>query len=337
MKKIATLFIASFMITNAMFATLDYTLTVSNPGFTPLVSPNNISAFNCSCGDEIVSSPINIGFTFMFDGVAYTQFEVSDNGQLFLGAPAYSCSSNCGSTCNFSEMEPANLSGGTDRNVICPLWDDLGFNNCSASVNYLMSGTAGSRIMTIEWLLVDWKANNSGNPHGSISFQVVLYEAVAGQIDFIYRQDAQPLGTGNQAPHARIGLMGLAGDFYSTDETGANLSKVTEYTVIAKPTTGVQFRWTDISSASIINVTAINDDINIYPNPVMDYISVDMNNSKGVKSIEVYNEMGAKVCSNEALNKKFSQKIDMRTLPAGIYFIKINTDAEIIRKKVIKS
>src|ERR1700757_1020211 len=191
MKKITTLLASSLIFINSIFATLDYTLTVSNPGFTPLVSPNNISDFNCSCGDEIVSSPINIGFSFMFDGVAYTQFEVSDNGQLFLGAPAYSCSSNCGPTCNYSEMEPANLSGGTDRNVICPLWDDLGFNNCSSSVNYLMTGSPGSRTMTIEWLLMDWKVNNTGNPHGGISFQVILYEATSGQIDFIYRRDAQ--------------------------------------------------------------------------------------------------------------------------------------------------
>lgn len=336
MKKIATLFIVSFMMINTMFATLDYTLTVSNPGFAPLVSPNNISDFGCACGDEIVSSPINIGFNFMFDGVAYTQFEVSDNGQLFLGAPAYSCSSNCGPSCNFSEMEPANLSSGTDRNVICPLWDDLGFNNCSASVNYLMSGTIGNRIMTVEWLLVDWKSNNSGNPHGSISFQVVLYEAVAGQIDFIYRQDAQPLGAGNQAPHARIGLMGAAGDFYSTNETGTTLSKVTEYVVAAKPATGIQFRWTDTNSTTVIKNIAINNDINIYPNPITDYVSIDMNN-KEVKSIEMYNEIGAKIYTDEMVSKKNSQKIDMRTLPAGIYFIKINTDAAPIRKRVIKS
>jgi|GEM_PF-3955835 len=336
MKKIAIIFIGSFIMANTMFATLNYSLTVSGPGFTPLASPNNISDFNCSCGDEIVSSPINIGFTFMFDGVAYTQFEVSDNGQLFLGAPAYSCSSNCGPSCNFSEIEPANLSAGTDRNVICPLWDDLGFNNCSASVNYLMSGTTGNRIMTIEWLLVDWKSNNSGNPHGSISFQVILYEAVAGQIDFIYRQDAQPLGVGNQAPHARIGLMGAAGDYYSTDETGSNLSKTTEYTVTAKPATGVQFRWTDLSSTSAIKNIVANDDINIYPNPVTDYILIDGKN-KEIKSIEVYNEIGDKVYANEGMNKRLSQKIDTRTLPAGIYFIKINTDVAPIRKRVIKS
>jgi hypothetical protein len=336
MKKIITFFIASFIAANSMFATLDYTLTVSSPGFTPLVSPNNISDFNCSCGDEIVSSPINMGFTFMFDGVAYTQFEVSDNGQLFLGAPAYSCSSNCGPTCNFSEMEPANLLSGTDRNVICPLWDDLGFNNCSASVNYLVSGIAGNRTITIEWLLVDWKTNNNGNPHGSISFQVVLYEAIAGQIDFIYRQDAQPLGIGTQAPHARIGLMGNAGDFYSTDQTGTNLSNITEYTVTAKPADGIQFRWTEVTTTTSINHISIDKRINIYPNPVVDYITVDANNRE-IKSIEIYNELGTKVYDNTGINKKSLQKIDMRTLPAGIYFIKLNTDAAPIRKRIIKS
>lgn len=336
MKKITTLFIlANLVITSSVFAQLNYTVTVSTPGFTPLVSPTNISDFGCACGDEIVSPPLNIGFTFMYDGVAYTQFEVSDNGQLFLGAPAYSCSSNCGPSCSFSEMEPANLSGGTDRNVICPLWDDLGFNNCAASVNYLLAGSPGSMTMTIEWLLMDWKVNNTGSPHGGISFQVVLYESVNGQIDFIYRRDPQPLGSGTQAPHAKIGLMGAAGDFYSTDETGTVLSKVTEYIVAAKPVDGVQFRWSDLNTTHIKS-NGMSGRLLVFPNPASDNVFIDLKDIKA-NSIEMYNGSGARVYFDENVNRQSAHKIDVGSFPAGIYFVKINTDGAPLIKRVIKS
>lgn len=328
MKKFTTLLTGCLILTNTTFATLNYSLAISNPGFTQLVSPNNISGFNCSCGDQIVSSPINIGFTFVFDGVSYTQFEVSDNGQLFLGAPAYTCSSNCATTCNFSEIEPANLSGGTDRNVICPLWDDLGFNNCGGGINYQLSGAAGNHVMTIEWLLVDWKYNNTNNPHGAISFQVKLYEATPGQIDFIYRQDAQALGTNTQAPHARIGLMGVMGDYYSTSETGATPSKTTEFIVATKPADGAQFRWSDMSSTSVKYINREN--INVYPNPVVTNMVIDFTSEK-ISSIEIYNEIGCKVYSTN----KSVQNINLSTLPPGLYFIIINSDTS-LRRRFIK-
>lgn len=327
MKKLITFLAGSLCYASSALATLDYTLAVSSPGFTPLSSPTNISDFGCACQDQIVSQPINIGFSFMYDGVAYTQFEVSDNGQLFLGAPAYSCSSNCGGTCNFSEEEPANLANGTDRNVICPLWDDLGFNNCSASVNYQLSGSPGSQVMTVEWLLIDWKVNNSGNPHGAISFQVKLYEAVPGQIDFIYRQDAQPLGVNNQAPHARIGLMGATGDYYSTDETGIAPSKTNEYVVTAKPADGIMFRWTPSSTTLLKTNPAAK--WSIYPNPVLNDLFID--SPAKAASIEVYNETGVKVISAEMRN---AQPLHIGFLPPGIYMIRINGNEG---KRFIKS
>lgn len=239
--------------TRPVFATLNYGLTVLNPGYTALSGGTLVSNFNWGCQDQMVSSLLPIGFTFVYNGTSYTQFEVSDNGELFLGG-SYTCSSNCGGSCNFSEIEPTNTNGfaaTADRPAICPLWDDLGFNSSGSQVSYLTGGSAGNHTLTVEWLLMDWKVNNTGSPHGSISFQVVLYESPAGQIDFIYRQETQPLGTGTQAPHAKIGLMGAMGDYYSTDAAGSTPSKTVETTVTTKPTSGILFRWTDPSSLPI--------------------------------------------------------------------------------------
>ena len=234
----------------SVFATLNYGLTVSNPGYTALSGGTVISNFNWGCGDGMVSSSLPIGFTFVYNGTSYTTFEISDNGELFLGG-SYTCSDNCAGTCNFSEEEPANLSGGTDRPAICPLWDDMAFNSSSSGASYKTTGTAGNHILTVEWWLMDWKYNNPNLPHGTISFQVVLYESPAGQIDFIYRQEAQALGTGTKAPTARIGLMGASGDYYSTDNLGSTPSKSVETIVVAKPVTGILLRWTDLTSLPI--------------------------------------------------------------------------------------
>jgi hypothetical protein len=244
--KIFFSFAAAFLFAFSSFGILNYGMVVSNPGFVALTTKTTVPNFNNVCGDQMVSSPINLGFTFTYDGNSYTQFEMSDNGQIFLGAPAISCNSNCGPTCTFPNgIEPANLSGGTNRPAICPLWDDLGFTAAGAMVNYQMTGSAPNRMMTVEWLLMDWKYNNTGSPHGGISFQVILYESPAGQIDFIYRQEAQPLGVGTQSPNARIGLMGTtSGDYYSTNVTGSTITKSSEFSVATKPATGIRFRWT---------------------------------------------------------------------------------------------
>jgi hypothetical protein len=242
-----------FNMVNSVFATLNYGLTVSNPGYTALAGGTLVSNFNWGCQDQMVSSLLPIGFTFVYDGISYTQFEVSDNGELFLGG-SYTCSSNCGGSCNFSEIEPTNSNGfaaTADRPAICPLWDDLGFNSSGSHVSYLTSGGAGNHILTVEWLLMDWKVNNTATPHGSISFQIVLYESPTGQIDFIYKRESQLLGSGTQAPHAKIGLMGAMGDYYSTDDLGSTPSKTIETTVTAKPADGALFRWTDPTSLPI--------------------------------------------------------------------------------------
>jgi len=247
------LFFLNLNFVGSIFATLNYGLTVSNPGYTAIAGGTAVPNFNNACQDQMVSSLLPIGFTFTYNGTAYTQFEVSDNGELFLGG-SYTCSNNCGGSCNFSEIEPTNANGfaaTADRPAVCPLWDDLGFNANGSGVSYKTTGTAGNHILTVEWLLMDWKVNNTNSPHGSISFQVVLYESPLGQIDFIYRQDAQALGAGTQAPHAKIGLMGAMGDYYSTDDLGSTPSKTVETTVITKPANGILFRWTDPTSLPI--------------------------------------------------------------------------------------
>jgi hypothetical protein len=53
--------------------------------------------------------------------------------------------------------------------------------------------------------------------------------------------------------------------------------------------------------------------------------------------LEVYNEIGNKVYSAEVVNKNSVQKIDISSLPAGVYYVKVSTATEPLFKKLIKS
>jgi len=186
--------VAAVHISQPAFAILTYTLTVTTPGFTALTGATGITNFNNGCADGLVSGALPINFTFVYDSHNYTQFQVTENGRLFLGSSVVTCSDNCGSPCDgFGpdyQVQPSSgagngLAGSVIHPTICPLWDDLGLNVTGSKVSYKTSGSAPNRTLTVEWLLIDWKYNNTTVANtATISFQVILYESPVGQIDF---------------------------------------------------------------------------------------------------------------------------------------------------------
>ena len=76
-----------------------------------------------------------------------------------------------------------------------------------------------------------------------------------------------------------------------------------------------------------------NNGIRIYPNPVRDELTIDNVQLIMSNNVEVYDVSGKKIdnCGLSIVNS-----IDVSTLPAGIYFVKIETDKGIVTKKFIK-
>jgi hypothetical protein len=68
--------------------------------------------------------------------------------------------------------------------------------------------------------------------------------------------------------------------------------------------------------------------INIYPNPVQDFLYLV--NVENLKSIKIYNSLGQLVIETK------EEKIDFSNLINGIYFVQINTEKGIKTNKVIK-
>jgi hypothetical protein len=167
-------------------------------------------------------------FTFNYGGVNYTNFRVSSDGFLVFGS--------AGTTSLTNNLATATS---TLRPGLAPLWDDL---QCTQGIKYMLQGTAPNRVLTIEWLNMEWNWS-ANNP--TISFQIKLYETT-NVIEYIYRQDAQAVNNGSSG--ASIGLMGTAStNFVSLqDVTASPAISTTSSTngLSTKPATGQIYRFT---------------------------------------------------------------------------------------------
>lgn len=72
-----------------------------------------------------------------------------------------------------------------------------------------------------------------------------------------------------------------------------------------------------------------NGDINVYPNPVTDVLTITTNNA--ISSVVVFDIKGKKL-----QKEVISNKVNLSSLPKGIYFIEIKSGESIIRKRIIK-
>jgi hypothetical protein len=203
----------------------NYTFAASSGTFTALTSPTNPTLSGGNVDDGYFNN-IPIGFDFWYMGVRYTTVSASTNGWLILGA-------------GISDAAYLNnLSGGTSRPVIAPLWDDLDVQ-VATNVSYKVTGSAPTRVFTIQYLNAQWQYNATGN---TISFQVRLYEGT-GKVEFIYRPETGTLAT----PTASIGITAAAtgsGNFLSVNNAGTSASSTVEASVTTKPVSGKTYAFT---------------------------------------------------------------------------------------------
>ncbi len=195
----------------------DYNFFPSNGTFTALTGATAPALVSGGSLDDGYYPIVPIGFTFNFNGISYTTMSASTNGWFTFDQLASTALTN-------------NLTTGTPRPIIAPLWDDLELNATTGVFSYKTEGTTPNQIFTAEWLNVEWSYSAVGP---AISFQVKLYEAT-GKIEFIYRPEANPVVSGS----ASIGIAAVAtgaGNFLSLDGTGTspNVSSTTEYTTLS--------------------------------------------------------------------------------------------------------
>lgn len=79
--------------------------------------------------------------------------------------------------------------------------------------------------------------------------------------------------------------------------------------------------------------------IQIYPNPVEDYLQVKNKGNNNIRKIAVYNILGSKVISHEAEPNAIISRLNMQDLKKGIYMIRVygKNNRVLMTKSVSKS
>lgn len=206
-------------VSNYVFTSPTSTYTSISSGTTASLSPDS---------DEGLSVAIPIGFTFVYDGVSYTQAIISSNGWLSFNTaltdPTFS-----NTLTNSNAIRPA----------LYPLWDDM--DMFSGYTKYLTSGTTGSRIFTVEWNNVywDWNAANT-----SVSFEIKLYEGT-NIVQFVYKQEVGAVESFSSG--ATIGISGVSsGDYLTLNSPSASptaSSSTFTTNISSRPATGQVYQF----------------------------------------------------------------------------------------------
>lgn len=201
-----------------------YSFQAVSGTYAALTGTTNVGGMTAT-GDDEISNVVNLGFTFKFAGVDYTQIKVSSNGWLTFNTAV-------------ATSEPSNawIQINNQRPTIFPLWDNL---QNRVIPRYRVDGSAPNRIFKLEWSQSEWSASSGGN---TISFQVWLYET-SNQIDFIYQQGGTAVASGS----ASIGLFDTNGKHLALDGTGTSpnaLNTVLTTNLNTKPANGQIYRFT---------------------------------------------------------------------------------------------
>jgi gliding motility-associated-like protein len=178
-----------------------------------------------SANDDTESSLTNIGFTFIYHGVAYTQFAASPNGYIALGSVPFAT----GTPLNF------------EKNAIAFCARD---GKTNSDVTYQLSGTSPNQVLTIQY--PNWYLYYSGTTE-TLNAQIKLYET-SNIVQIVYGSSSHTTSYTSQA-----GLTGnVVTDFnvrtttanWASTTAGATNSATMTWSSTVFPADGQTYTWT---------------------------------------------------------------------------------------------
>ena len=176
--------------------------------------------------DDANSAATDIGFTFTYNGTAFTQFVLSTNGFIKLGPTPPSATNLF--LCNVqgcTNVDPVSNTNAANTNLILPFNFDLEPGTGTPEYRVATTGTAPNRVCIIQWKNLSDKsdANPSNKQYTNLSFQVRLYETT-NNIDFVY-DAATPSTAAATSRFPNVGLKGSSNaagqDVLAVKPTGA--------------------------------------------------------------------------------------------------------------------
>jgi len=147
--------------------------------YTPLSGANTISSWrNTTNIDDNMSNSLPIGFSYVYNGVRSDSFRVSTSG--FITFNTTSGATGAGTGSYGYENTQFSVANGT-TNTLAAIYDDLQVVSLSSSIVYKTEGTVGNRILTVEFIGMDFSANTTPD----MNFQIKIYES-DGHIEYVY-------------------------------------------------------------------------------------------------------------------------------------------------------
>ncbi|GAB3861912.1 hypothetical protein GCM10028822_41980 [Hymenobacter terrigena] len=235
--------------------------------------------------DDANSAAQNIGFTFNYNGAAFTQFVLNTNGFIELGATAPAGA-------QFTDGANSTINGplnSTDANLILPFNQDLTAGSAGGTeYRVVTTGTAPNRVCTIQWKNVADKPRLAGTTtvatqYANFSFQVKLYET-SNQIDFVYGTATAGAVATDNPKFITVGIKG-------TDGSTAQAIVGTKSSV--SPWSGTLF---SAGAYAATGVNAHNIRGTVLPDPGRTYrFTIQVPNDAAANNIQGYGSMAVPV------------------------------------------
>ncbi len=95
-----------------------------------------------------------------------------------------------------------------------------------------------------------------------------------------------------------------------------------------------------INTSGLTKIDLQNSSVSIYPNPVNDMLSINIVNAKefGNNFYTIQDITGTKVSTHnlDVTSKEYTKKVDVSSLPTGVYFVTVSLDNTVITSKIVK-
>ena len=173
--------------------------------------------------DDANSAAQPIGFTFTYNGTAFTQFVLNTNGLICLGAAAPSAANIFLSqdlSAAQTAVDPVGSTNAANVNLIMPFNADLVSGTSPAEYRVSTTGTSPTRVCTIQWANVSDKTgtgtDTAPTQYSNFSFQAKLYEGT-NNIEFVYGTAV----ASTNAPTSRFPSVGIKGTDATTSVLGS--------------------------------------------------------------------------------------------------------------------
>lgn len=257
---------------------------------------------NLSSSTSVVDwQKIPIGFTFKFFNQNYDSLEVRTGGYIFF----------------FPASEKVCISA----------YDVGDVSKETTSTSYQLSGTAGNRILKLEW--ENMILNN--NPNEYINCQMWLYETTNCFDIFIGPNGSMPMSSYGKWTGPGIGF-GLPESQNSYNLIGnpdnPNFVLNSSSHLEGTPSNGTIYSFCE--SIGIFEHSS-NYSIIIFPNPSPGLFNLET--SEINYKIIITNVLGEIVLKSELINRK--SKVDLTNLPKGIYVARINNGRKNYTEKIV--